>query len=248
MKFILLLVIITLSTSKLPFTEENITLTATEVKYPEKCTTFPNGTKFQILYDNDFNGKANLHLKVNSLNFESVCNFEGKTANCECKDDVSGDGDLKISENLVVVSDYYSTANLSIPDDVNKPASKYNYQYVDLSPSLNTSQTFTFNNSNYTTETLKILFKKDLLDKLPVFVEETQKELNCTSENNVLSCQVNTFDFPLNKEDNHTQMNYTVKVKNACGDFYDQVIKVSVQSSNYIKVFGLVSLLLLVIF
>ena len=246
MKFILLLVIITLSTSKLPFTEENITLTATEVKYPEKCTTFPNGTKFQILYDNDFNGKANLHLKVNSLTFESDCNFEGKTANCECKDDVSGDGDLKISENLVVVSDDNSTANLSIPDDVNKPASKYNYQYVDLSPSLNTSQTFTFNNSNYTTETLKILFKKDLLDKLPVFVEETQ--LNCTSENNVLSCQVNTFDFPLNKEDNHTQMNYTVKVKNACGDFYDQVIKVSVQSSNYIKVFGLVSLLLLVIF
>ena len=49
MKFVLLLVIITLSTSKLPFTEENITLNATEVKYPEKCTTFPNGTKFQIL-------------------------------------------------------------------------------------------------------------------------------------------------------------------------------------------------------
>ncbi len=248
MKFVVLLVIITLSTSKLPFSEENITLNANEVKYPEKCTTFPKGTTFQILYDNDFNGTADLHLKVNSLTFESKCNFDGKTANCECKVDVSGDGDLTISENLVEVYGDNSTANLSISEEVNIPASKYNSQYVDLSPSLNTDQNFTFNNSNSTNGTLQILFEKDLLDTLTVVVDETKKELNCTPNKNVLSCEVTTFNFPLNQTDNHTKMNYTVKVKNACGDYYDKVIKVSVQSSNYIKVFGLVSLLLLVIF
>ncbi len=225
---------------------------AKTIDYPKECTTFPNGTKFKIQYEEKegVRGKGELTLTLSDVKVN--CDFDSKQGNCTTQDNVKGEGELKIATKSIEVKDEDTlVAKVNIPDNVNVNA-KFNIKYA--APSYKVYQNFTFVND---TEVIKaedgiqIKFEKNLTDLLKVYLDQERKKAleNCRLDNGVIQCPVNKTIFEFNKEDNKTERNHTIYVENACGDLYNKNISVGVkwQSSHYVKALGLFSLLLVFI-
>ena len=239
---------------------EDITIKATKINYPEKCTAFPKGTTFDIQYNNTkgVTGETKIKLKTSATEtIEAKCEFTSSKGDCATEADVPSSAEI-----IVILSPIEFTVeekNVTIDvSSVNDPPKKYNKTFVPLSSSLNTHQNFSFDANN--TEAfaadkgIKIDFEKELSNLLKVYkVEGANKtelsDCGLTDNKKTIQCPINTTVFPLNGSDNKTEMNYTLSVENACEDLYDMNITVSVRwgSSHYVKALGLLSLLLVFI-
>ena len=233
---------------------EPINVTATNIKYPS-CSSFPKNTKFDIEYNktDKIMGNATFNLSLNDVNVN--CVFDEKKGNCETQNDVKGEGELTIKNNIIeVLNNRTLNANINITD-VNKKAN-YNKDYVDLSDDVNDNQTFFFNDTNKDKfeHLIKIKFNNEIKEKLKVYngKDENKTELkNCSlvDNNKTEQCVVYLDEFPLDSSNNATLKTYEVYVENACQNLYEKKIKVNVKwgSSHYVKAFGLLSILLVFI-
>ena len=237
---------------------EVISVTATNIKYPDKCTTFPKETSFDIEYnENDkVNGSATINLSKGEV--EVKCTFNSSKGTCITHKNVPSDIDnFKLKENVIEFKAADNDVKIDITN-VNVEPKKYNKNFVPLNSSLNTYQNFSFDANN--TEAfaadkgIKIDFEKELSNLLKVYkVEGANKtelsDCGLTDNKKTIQCPINTKVFPLNGSDNKTEMKYTLSVENACEDLYDMNITVSVRwgSSHYVKALGLLSLLLVFI-
>ena len=233
---------------------EIITIKATNIRYPEQCTTFPKDTTFYIEYEKNekVKGKATFTLTVDKV--EVNCVFNEIKGSCTTQKDVTSGGTFKINENVItLITGEEASVNIDIKD-VNNPPEKYNKDYVDLSSTLNTSQKIIFPNSTTTKTEDKneviIEFQKKLERELKVYKgnDDNKKELkNCIINETAMQCPIEKEMFPLDKDNESKEMNYDIYVENACGDLYSTKIGISVQSSHYIKPLRLLILLLILI-
>ena len=233
---------------------EVIQVEAKTIDYPKECTTFPQGTKFYIQYEEKEGVSGKGELKLTLSNVKVNCDFDKKQGTCTTDADVQEAGDLKIDSNSIpieVKDEDTPVAKVNISDNVNVNA-KFNIKYA--APSYKVYQNFTFVND---TEVIKaedgiqIKFEKNLTDLLKVYLDQERKKAleNCRLDNGVIQCPVNKTIFEFETKDNKTERNHTIYVENACGDLYNEKILVGVkwQSSHYVKALGLFSLLLVFI-
>ena len=233
-------------------------ITASEIKYPDKCTTFPKDTTFDIVYskaEKAKGGKATV--TFTNTDVDAQCTFDETKGTCTTQKDVpSTVNDFKINGNEISFTVEEEDIKIDI-SGVNVPPTKYNKDYVPLSSSVKTYQNFTFDANNSEAfaadKGIKIDFEKELPSTLKVYKVKDDKttvlaECALTENKKTLQCPLNTTVFPLNS-DNKTEANYTIKVDNVCGDPYEKNITVGVKwgSSHYVKALGLLSLLLVFI-